>query len=77
MPAEALTTGPGQESTSWKRRFANEVVSDAQRRGLSRDAVAGPVFTALTLAAAVPALLVWALSELEAGVVVLGAGSES
>ena len=52
----------------------NEVVSDAQRRGLSRDAVAGPVFTALTLAAAVPALLVWALSEIEAGVVVLGAG---
>ena len=67
MPAEALTTGPGQESTSWKRRFVNEVVSDAQRRGLSRDAVDGPVFTVLTLAAAVPALLVWALSEIGAG----------
>ena len=74
VPAEALTTGPGQESTSWKRRFVNEVVSDAQRRGLSRDAVDGPVFTALTLAAAVPALLVWVLSEIEAGIVVLGAG---
>ena len=72
-PAEALTTGPGQESTRWKRRFVNEVVSDAQRRGLSRDAVGGPVFTALTLAATVPALLAWALFEIEAGIVVLGA----
>jgi hypothetical protein len=74
VPAEALTTGPGQESTRWRRRFANEVVSDAQRRGLSRDAAGGPVFTALTLAAAVPALLVWVLSEFEAGIVVVGAG---
>jgi len=74
VPAEALTTGPGQESTRWRRRFANEVVSDAQRRGLSRDAIDGPVFTVLTLAAAVPPLLVWALSEFEAGIVVLAAG---
>jgi hypothetical protein len=74
VPAEALTTGPGQESRRWRRRFANEVVSDAQRRGLSRDPVGGPVFTVLTLAAAVPALLVWALSEFEAGIVVVGAG---
>ena len=74
VPAEALTTGPGRESTRWRRRFANEVVSDAQRRGLSRDAAGGRVFTALTLAAAVPALLVWALSEFEAGIVVVGAG---
>jgi hypothetical protein len=74
VPAEALTTGPGQESTRWRRRFANEVVSDAQRRGLSRDAAGGAVFTVLTLAAGVPALLVWALFEFEAGVVVVGAG---
>jgi len=74
VPAEALTTGPGQESTRWKRRFANEVVSDAQRRGLSRDAVGGPVFTVLSLAAAVPALLVWAVSEFKAGIAVVGAG---
>lgn len=73
VPAEALTTGPGHESTRWRRRFANEVVSDAQRRGLSRDAVAGAVFTVLTVAAAAPALLVWALSEFEAGIVVVGA----
>jgi hypothetical protein len=74
VPAEALTTGPGQESARWRRRFENEVVSDAQRRGLSRDAVDGPVFTVLTVAAAVPALLVWALSEFEAGLVVVAAG---
>lgn len=55
VPAEALTTRPGQQSTRWRRRFEDEVVSDAQRRGLSRDAIDGPVFTVLTLAAAVPA----------------------
>ena len=71
VPAEALTTGPGQESAVWKRRFANEVVSDAQRRGLSRDALGSPVFRMLLVAAAIPALLVWALWELEAGGVVL------
>ncbi|CAN5212134.1 hypothetical protein BH20ACT13_BH20ACT13_09340 [soil metagenome] len=74
VPAEALTTGPGQQSTRWRRRFENEVVSDARRRGLSRDAIDGPVFTVLTLAAAVPALLVWTLSEFEAGIVAFGAG---
>ena len=74
VPAEALTTGPGQESAHWRRRFANEVVSDAQRRGLSRDAVDGPVFTILTLAAAVPALLIWPLIAFQAGIVVVGTG---
>ena len=57
VPAEALTTGPGQQSAGWRRRFANEVVSDAQRRGLSRDALGSPVFTMLLVAAAIPALL--------------------
>jgi Predicted membrane protein (DUF2207) len=74
VPADALTTGPSLESTSWQRRFSNEVVSDAQRRGLSRDAVDGPVFTVLTFAAAVPALLVWPLVAFQAGIVVLAAG---
>ncbi len=71
VPAEALTTGPGQESAGWRRRFANEVVSDAQRRGLSRDALGSPVFTKLLVAAAIPAVFVWALWGLEAGGVVL------
>jgi hypothetical protein len=74
VPAEALTTGPGEESKRWRRRFANEVVADAQARGLSRDALDGPVFTVLTLAAVVPALLVWALSSFEPGIIVVGAG---
>ena len=73
VPAEALTTGPGDESTRWRRGFANEVVADAKARGLSRDAVDGPVFTVLTLAAVVPAALVWALTEIEPGIVVMGA----
>lgn len=74
VPAEALTTGPGEESKRWRRQFTNEVVADAQARGLSRDALDGPVFTVLTLAAVVPALLVWALSSFEPGIVVVGAG---
>lgn len=74
VPAEALTTGPGEESKRWRRRFANEVVADAQARALSRDALDGPVFTVLTLAAVVPALLVWALSSFEPGIIVVGAG---
>lgn len=73
VPAEALTTGPGVESGQWRRRFANEVVADAQARGLSRDALDGPVFTLLTVAAAVPAVLVWAVSSFEPGIVVVGA----
>ncbi len=71
VPAEALTTGPGQQSAGWRRRFANEVVSDAQRHGLSRDALGSPVFRMLLVAAAIPAVFVWALWGLEAGGVVL------
>ena len=74
VPAEALTTGPGHESVRWRRRFGNEVVADAKARGLSRDALDGPVFTLLSVAAAIPAVLVWALSSLATGVVVIGGG---
>ena len=74
VPAGALTTGPQTESKRWRRGFESEVVADAKARGLSRDAVDGPVSTVLTGAALVPALLSWAASgELEAGVVVVGA----
>ena len=62
VPAGALTTGAGEESSRWRRGFTAEVVADAQARGLARDALDGRVFTALGAAAAVPALLVWALS---------------
>jgi hypothetical protein len=73
VPAEALTTGPGDESARWRRGFTSAVVADAKARGLSRDALDGPVFTVLTFAAAIPAALVWALTEFEPGIVVMGA----
>ena len=74
VPAEALTTGPAGESSRWMRRFSNEVVADAQRRGLSRDALGGGVFSLLTGAALIPAALTWAVWEFEPGAaVVLGA----
>lgn len=74
VPAKALTTGPASESTRWRRRFSNEVVADAQRRGLSEDALGGRVFTLLTAAALIPAALTWAVWEFEAGLVVLFGG---
>ena len=72
VPAEALTTGQEVESKRWRRGFAGEVVDDAKERGLSRDALDSRAFTALTAAAAVPALLVWPLSDFEpaAGVMI-------
>jgi predicted membrane protein DUF2207 len=72
VPAEALTTGMAEESKRWRRAFSGEVVVEAQARGLSRDALDGRVFTALTAAAAVPALFVWPLWDFEpaAGVMI-------
>jgi hypothetical protein len=67
VPAEALTTGPQHESARWMRGFVSGVVADAQARGLSREAVGGPVFTVLTAAAVIPALLTWGAWEFEAG----------
>jgi predicted membrane protein DUF2207 len=72
VPAGALTTGPQAESTRWMRSFTSQVVADAKERGLSRDAVDGPVFTALTAAALIPATLVWAVWEFWVGVLVVG-----
>jgi hypothetical protein len=76
VPAEALTTGGAAESKRWRRRFANEVVADAQARGLSHDALGSRLFARLLAAAAIPAVLVWALTELPFGFLVLvGAGA--
>ena len=74
VPAEALTTGPQSQSARWRRGFVSAVVSDAQSRGLSREAVAGAVFTGLTVAAAIPALLAWAAWEAGAGAAVFVGG---
>jgi Predicted membrane protein (DUF2207) len=72
VPAEALTTGRADESKRWRRAFAGEVVDDAKTRGLSRDALDSRVFTVLTVAAGVPALLTWALvGDYEPGVGVI------
>ena len=60
VPADALTTGPQHESARWRRGFVSGSSSDAQARGLSREAVGGPCFTLLTGAAAFPAALTWA-----------------
>ena len=67
VPADALTTGPQTESARWMRGFVSGVVADAQARGLSREAVGGTIFTALTAVAVIPAGLTWAAWELEAG----------
>jgi hypothetical protein len=74
VPAEALTTGPQHESARWRRGFVAEVVADAQARGLSRDAIGGPIFTVLTGAALIPAALMWALWDFEAGLLVFFGG---
>lgn len=71
VPGEALTTGPQESSLRWRRGFEQDVAADSKRRGLSRDALAGPEFTALTVAAVVPAVLAWALSVFQAGIVVM------
>jgi hypothetical protein len=55
VPAQALTTGPGDESRRWWRRFRNEVVHEAQQRGLSRDIWDGATLRRLAVAAALPA----------------------
>lgn len=68
VPAEALTTGPQHDSARWMRGFVSGVVADAQARGLSREAVGGAIFTVLTAAAIVPALLIWSIWEFEVGV---------
>jgi hypothetical protein len=54
-------------SEKWRTRFENEVVADAQRRGLSREALDSVVVMALTAAAIVPGLLAWSVWEFEAG----------
>jgi hypothetical protein len=72
VPAGALTTGPQAESKRWRRAFTSEVFADAKARGLCRDAVDGPIFTVLTGAAVIPALLGWAAWEFDAGLLVIG-----
>jgi hypothetical protein len=54
VPANALTTGPGEDSKRWWRRFRKQVHEDARARGLSRARFSRTVrMVLLTLAALV------------------------
>ena len=57
VPAQALTTGPGEESKRWWRGFVNEVVDEAQERGFSRDLWPKRLALLVGVIASVPALL--------------------
>ena len=67
MPAAALTTGPPDESTRWQQDFRAAVVTDAKARGLSTDAVDGGVFTVLSMASVVPAIVIGLTTDLQWG----------
>jgi hypothetical protein len=76
VPAEALTTGPQDQSTRWWRAFQRRVVRDARERGLTRDRWSSPVKALLRLAALVPAglgvLLANAAGGLDLGTIGVG-----
>lgn len=57
VPAQALTTGPGDESKRWWRGFVGDVVDEAQQRGLSRDLWPKRLALLVGMLAAVPAIL--------------------
>jgi hypothetical protein len=59
VPAGALTSGRRPLAQAWWKSFRNEVVDDAQGRGLSRDLWDRRVLGLATLAASVPAGLVF------------------
>lgn len=67
LPAQALTTGPSEESRGWWRGFEREVVADAKERGLSRDALTRRLFGALWAASLIPAVPAGMLGEFETG----------
>jgi hypothetical protein len=60
VPAPALTAGPKARAAAWWRGFRNEVIDDAQARGLSRDLWDRRILSLATVGAIVPAALVFA-----------------
>jgi Predicted membrane protein (DUF2207) len=62
VPAEALTTGPKEESKRWWKGFQKDVVADAQRRGLCVDILDKRTFLWLSAAAAAPATVLGVLT---------------
>jgi Predicted membrane protein (DUF2207) len=67
VPAEALTTGPQDQSSRWWRAFQRAVVDDARERGLARDRWSVPAKAFLRAAALVPAGLGVPLADAAAG----------
>jgi hypothetical protein len=67
VPADALTTGPQEQSRRWWSTFQRYVVDDARDRGLTRDRWSRPVTSLLRLAALVPAGLGVALANAAIG----------
>ena len=67
VPVEALTTGNDKAAEKWLKAFGADVVDEAKQRGLSQDNLTPRAFMALTLAALVPAALIWAESEIRGG----------
>ncbi|HEV7761628.1 MAG TPA: hypothetical protein VGO78_21625, partial [Acidimicrobiales bacterium] len=58
IPAEALTTGPDEQSKSWWKAFRNAVNADARARGLSRRRWSTAARTVLSLTALVVAVAI-------------------
>ncbi|MGH9266368.1 MAG: hypothetical protein ACRD1D_16915, partial [Acidimicrobiales bacterium] len=58
MAAEALTTGPENDSKAWWKRFEGAVVDDARERGLTRPRWSRWMLAVLSATAVVPAALV-------------------
>ena len=67
VPAQALTTGPGDESKRWWRSFVNDVVDESQERGLSRDLWPRRLALLVGVIAFVPALLLALAFDDDAG----------
>jgi hypothetical protein len=59
VPGAALTSGPRQHAARWWRGFRNEVIDEAQARGLSRDLWDRQTLLTFGGASLVPAAFVW------------------
>ena len=67
VPAGARTTGPRRRARAWWKGFRNEVIDEAQSRGLSRNLWSPSVLAWLSVLALAPAPFVYmAFRELEA-----------
>ena len=76
VPAQALSTGPQDQSRRWWKSFASAVVADARQRGLARDRWSQSAKAAVRMAAFGPAVLgaIWlaVASDIGFGALVVG-----